>query len=223
MAWGTLYGSNGVTPQAVIYNGANPSLYLGDVKVWPPHVQHPDETVIHTSSNTWAVPAWATCVDVICLGGGGGGDSGGAGMRTGTGGFGGAWAAVRLTRTGTGASFLPATLTITVGAGGQGGRAGNNVGKDSTVVHNGVTTIGKGGGVTHLPTGTSHQNGYDVNPLTYTFQGVTVTGGRGGLGNAAVGAAPGGGGAGQVGHFLGPDSPGGAGGKGQVWTIARDI
>ena len=75
-----------------------------------------------TASGTWNKPSGISFVYVECVGGGGGGGGGGTGAYTYNGGGGGGGGAknYRLFR----ASNLPASVPITVGAGGTGGGAG---------------------------------------------------------------------------------------------------
>jgi hypothetical protein len=109
--------------------------------------------IFPVGAGTWVKPARATWVVITCIGGGGGGGSGAVGnaqpVQGGQGGGGGERVA-RLYRAGD----LPATVSITVGAGGTGGASvsapgPNNPGNDGTA--GGDTTFGtyitaKGGG-----------------------------------------------------------------------------
>lgn len=229
MPYGTLLGANGATPTSVLLGStAVSAVCLGSTQVWPAHAAHADEVVVHTADTTWTVPAWANCVDIVCLGAGAGGDSGGAGMRTGSGGPSGSWASLRLVRTidvpSSAADYLPGSLTISIGQGGVGGRVGVTYGGPSTVTY-GSRVLSAAGGPTaqHLATGATHPDGYAVNPITYTFNGHSFTGGGASTVRGSAGIVPGGGGSGQVGHIIGPDNPGGKGARGQVWTVARII
>jgi hypothetical protein len=96
-----------------------------------------------TSSGSWVKPAGKSAVYVMCVGGGGGGASGGKAASQGLalGGNGGNGAGD--VRKWLQASYLPGTVTVTIGLGGAGGTARTT---------NGVPVDGSDGGVTSFGT-----------------------------------------------------------------------
>lgn len=183
-----------------------------------------DDCVIafKSGTGTWRVPVGVSSVRVLVVAGGGGGgnDEGGGG---GAGGF----------LEDTSFTVTPnSTVTVTVGAGGDGSYASTNLpgenGQNS--VFGSMTAIGGGGGGTaaNFSNSTANQNAYFAGrdggsggggkgtESTYTFAG--NAGGRtvgqgnvGGSGGSTIGG--GGGGAGSAGSSTG------AGGAGKISTI----
>jgi len=151
-----------------------------------------EEIVVFTASGTWAKPAWAKMVTVFAMGGGGGGGSGRRGAASSVRGGGGGGAAGALTWEEYAADELPATLTITIGAGGAGGGGAT---ADAT---NGAA--GGIGGTTTVANGSSSLL-------------IAAGGGAGAAGSTAGGA---GGAAGQGQSMAGV----GAGGAGSVGATA---
>lgn len=176
------------------------------------------DTQVFTSSGTWTKPAGAKFVRVQCWGGGGGGGGSATLFGDGSGGGGGGY-----TETIFNASDLSATVTITIGAGGAGGVAGDNpgtVGGNSTFGSY-ATAYGGGGG----SKGSQNGGGGGGGALGVGAVGV-ATGGAGGRpiagagGNGATAAtdsAFGGGGGGNAGsNVSGGYSGQGGGGGGTV-------
>lgn len=103
-----------------------------------------------TSSGTWTKPSGVRFVRVFCWGGGGSG--GRNGVATGVGGGGGGG---QLTYSTFDASWLPATVSVTIGAGGAGvsGAAGGNDGGNTTFGTYLIAAGGAQGGWTASGTG----------------------------------------------------------------------
>jgi len=156
-----------------------------------------------TANGTWTKPAHALWCDVLLLGGGGGGGAPNTGNTT-AGGGGSSSAPFRRSVL---ASLLPASLTVTVGAGGAGGTSvdytGDN-GEPSQLSGGGIdlqSTYGLGG--EHGSTGgEGGVGGEDIDPRVGWFG---AAGGNGGTSAVTDGDA---GAAGMLG------SAGGAGGTG---------
>lgn len=89
-------------------------------------------TVTNVQWQTYQVPSWANYINMVVIGGGGGGGGGFTGAAASARGGGGSGGSSAVTRVTVPAMFLPRTLFIQVGAGGQGvgsggGTAGSGV------------------------------------------------------------------------------------------------
>lgn len=178
-----------------------------------------EETTVMTASGSWNPPAWARVVEALCVGGGGGGGAGAfgaTGARYGGGGGGagglsvGRWSV----------DDLPASLSVTVGAGGAGGSAAaGQAGGASTISAGGVAILsglgGGGGGPGTASSGTAGAGG----------MGAPGSNGGGPSNVTSSGSAgrtydrpdsPGGGGAGGGVDAAGVARAGGPGGEGAV-------
>ncbi len=181
-------------------------------------------------ADTWTKPTDAETADVVALGGGASGSGGRNGSVAAGGGGGGGGMYTHLT---IGAAQLPATMTITAGAGGaitaNSDGAASNVGNASTVVASGVTiqqaNAGNAAGASATGSGGLGGNGGGVAPAlaagTATFSvqqpgggtgGTTALGG--GAGNGDAGGAGAGGGTTQAASAGGASYRGGGGGGG---------
>jgi hypothetical protein len=161
-----------------------------------------EETIVMTASGTWTPPVWARVVEALCVGGGGGGGAGAfgpAGARYGGGGGGAGGLSVGRW----GIDDLPASLSVTIGAGGAGGSAAaGQAGGATTISAGGVAILsGLGGGGGGLGTASS---------------GIAGAGGLGAPGSNAGGPSnvTSSGSAGRT--YDRPDSPGGGGAGGGV-------
>jgi hypothetical protein len=177
---------------------------------------------------SWSVPACAEQICVEAWGGGGGGSANAGTNQQGSGGGGGGG--------GYGAQCFAVTpgssISITVGAGGNGGASGGN-----TVVGSLLTANGGSPGITGSTGGTGGNGGSSTAASTAVggtgFPGAfgcAIAGGRGGAGGnggaggaggsggatGAAGTAPGGGGGGASGGNCSGGWTGGRGGDGRV-------
>lgn len=193
---------------------------------WTSHAST-DATYSTAGSFVYPIPAWATHLDIVVIGGGASGQTGnGAINSAGKGGKAAAWSTTtieRVNRWGSSVSQIGEyadTLEVTVGSGGaqaaNSDHASPNPGTASSVVHTGqaFALTSPGGSGT-----TSTQNG--AAPGNTTWQGVTHTGGNGGTGNGGAATAPGAAGAGGNGGIFGSRTRGGAGAAGRVFIRAR--
>lgn len=166
------------------------------------------ETTTYTSgSGSYTPPAWATYVDIICIGGGASGDGfqppqGSANRK---GGNAGSW--------GAGTVSAGGAISYTVGSGGV--APPYNASNPNTTGSKAVTQPGaasSAGGVTGSGGSGNTADMYGGSPGNYTYNGVTYIGA---VSDRTVGASPGaGGGAAITGN-------GYSGGSGQVWFVAR--
>lgn len=126
---------------------------------------------------TWDKPKGASMVMMIAISGGGGGGGGFSRTAGSAGGGGGSGACSGIARFICPAIFLPQTMYVQVGAGGQGGAAGANggAGTHSFIVMNRPISGGAGA----IP----------VIPNIICYSGVNAPGGGGGGTGAAAGAA----------------------------------
>lgn len=179
--------------------------------------------VTFTSSGTWTVPAGTTGMNIYCIGGGGGGGGVSAGNNYSAGGGGGGACAVTYNyRTFTAGTT---SLTITVGAGGNGGSAGANSGSNgfASSVLNGATTVclgdyGRFGSKGNSASANAGGSGGLSSNCTGT---VSYNGGNGGTSSNTGGGSGGGGGAASysmIGTAGGPGSSYTAGGRGGIGT-----
>jgi hypothetical protein len=161
-------------------------------------------------STTWTKPSWATSIEVILIGGGGGGGSGRKGaagtLRCGGGGGSGGGFSTTIFP----ASYVGATETVTVGAGGTGGASQTtNSTNGNNATNGGDTSFGTklyapGGGGGAGGTASSGSSGTIARGTTAGGQGALSTSGGGsaaGIGATATGSTGstyGGGGGGSV-------------------------
>ena len=158
------------------------------------------------ANGTFTVPTGVTSVQVECWGGGGAG--GGCINNNNKGGGGGAGGTYTNTSN---VSVTPgATITVTVGPGGNGVSAGNGNAGGTSSFGGLVSAIGGGGGVV------GNNPAYGAGAITAT--GITWNGGAGSPANSVNGnSGAGGGGAGNSGH--GGPASGITGGNGGLGTI----
>jgi hypothetical protein len=166
--------------------------------------QYPPVLTTFTSSGTYTIPTWATGLDIIALGGGGGGGPFGS-----NGGLAGSWSGVTLTAAQVTAAG--ATLAVTVGGGGVGGRSGVSPtnGGNSVVVVTGYGTVAGVGGAA-----ASNGNLDGQGAGNFILNGETYYGG--GTVGQTYGASPGGGGG-----MNGFGGPGFGGAPGVVFILAH--
>ena len=206
-------------------------VYLGTTQVWPttntgtPGVM--GEQLIINATNTPAgqmysvsIPAAATKVDVVLIGGGGGGGDGGN-LGRGEGGGCGPWKTGTYTIGATGDFPTGHVLKMGAGWGGDGGLALTNTGGtqggeswilDKTNELTGALLISVGGNPNSMPDRTG------ATPADIVFNGRTYKGGAGGNStnqNGSNGQAPGGGGQGGNNEVTG--NFGGKGGSGGIY------
>lgn len=173
---------------------------------------------VFTSSGTWTKESWAKLVTVVVISAGAGGGSGrrGATNSVRVGGSGGGSGCVRLAEN-IPASYLPATMTVTVGGGGNGGasQTADNTNGNNGVV-GGLSRFGVQSGteiVIEAPAPGRGQGGTQTSPVPGGAASSTVsyvkhsyngsaggngTSGAGGSSNASDRITGGGGGAGQI-------------------------
>jgi hypothetical protein len=198
--------SNKDAENVFLGNTAAAAVYLGTQLVWPTTTNTPGvmgETLYINPTNNAAgqyhvvsIPAAATKLDVVLIGGGGGGGDGGT-LGPGEGGGCGQW------KTGTytiGTDFAAGELlTIWAGQGGDGANALTNTGDKSGDATHLLNKVGQlvlrssGGTPNSMPDRTG------ATPPDITYNGRTYVGGAGGVSanqNGVNGAAPGGGGQG---------------------------
>lgn len=96
-------------------------------------------------TGTWTKPAGVTQVNVVLIGGGGGGAGGQSGVPIGGGSGGGGGGGGVLVQQ-FAAADLPATVSLTIGAGGAGGAAASNGGNGGLSSFGSFVSIGGGGG-----------------------------------------------------------------------------
>jgi hypothetical protein len=191
------------------------AVYLGNEKIWPADVNGGFGLTLLTHPGDFAfkLPAGATAVDIVLIGGGGGG-SGSAGGITpdGDGGSYGPWKSFTA-RVGTEIA-AGGVITGNIGAGGVGGNALFILpyNGEPTTVKVGTTTLSSAGGLG----GGAVENRTGMTPPPYPFNGHTYVGGAGGnsTGSSGVpGEAPGGGGQGGDSQLFSTNGAnGGAGG-----------
>lgn len=203
----TVDGLQGVAVQSGAPTAGDSLVYVSGTARW--EHQPTTDVQVFTSNGTWTKPAGCKRVEIICIGGGGGGGSGHAhasSNRGGGGGGGGGGISQVVFR----ASDLPASLTVTRGAGGAGGAgvSANNDGNDgvaggaSSCVFSGVTyAYAPGGNLGAKGTNSGGAGGAVTTANLSLYQGgaggAGGTAGSGGTaGGNALGAPGGGGGAG---------------------------
>ncbi|AKF14459.1 minor tail protein [Mycobacterium phage FlagStaff] len=226
----TRAGVGNTTLGALTWSGDTPWVALGIVEgdVAPPFFAPRTTQIGAAGAWSYDIPSWAKYVDRITIsdGGGGAGGNGGVGIA-GEGGDAGIWQVETLVR---GVDFptAGATLTGTIGNGGAGGAKEQNGSAGAGVVRNaiagGKAAMVTPGGAGGTGEGTDGDYIYGDSPGNFEFNGVTYVGGgraQGGNSNGAAGAPPGGGGGGGSGGFYTVAWPGGKGGRGDVWLVAR--
>ena len=200
----TVDGLQGVAVQSGTPTAGDSLVYVSGTAQW--EHQATTDVQVFTSNGTWTKPAGCKRVEIICIGGGGGGGSGHAhtGSNRGGGGGGGGGGISQVVFR---ASDLPATLTVTRGAGGAGGAgvSANNDGNDgvaggaSSCVFSGVTyAYAPGGNFGAKGTNSGGAGGAVTTANLSLYQGgAGGAGGTAGSGGTAGGnslGAPGGGG-----------------------------
>ena len=206
-----LYPASGATINGLAANAPVPvpaggvSTYLATSSTASRGIAHGLRTnvqVFQSGGATYTVPAGATTVRMIAIGGGGGGGYGGTSASSGTYGGGGGAGGNYGTAT-YAAADLPATLTVTAGAAGSGGVQPSTAatgGGTSQVTNSGTTYVyatggGAGGaGGTSAPAGGSQGLNSAVNGSA--GGGSSISGTPGGVSAAAAPACGGGGGGG---------------------------
>lgn len=141
----------------------------------------PAQVVAYTTSGQWTKPTGARVVRMLAIGAGGGGGGGGnraAGTQATGGGGGGGGAVVFAVFD---ASLLPASLQVTVAAGGAGGAGGSAGGNGGFGVNGGTSMVGS----------------------TTLAQDAWISAGGGGQGGGGTNATAGGGTGGARGLFVG--------------------
>ncbi|QHB37335.1 minor tail protein [Mycobacterium phage BirdsNest] len=223
-------GVGNTTLGALTWSGDTPWIALGIVEgdVAPPYFAPRTQQIGAAGAWAYEIPTWANFVDVIKLGDGGGGAGGNGGVGiAGEGGDAGQWHAETLQR---GVHFpsAGATLTGLIGAGGNAGaresNGGNGSGTTRAAIAGGAAATLAAGGGGGTGEGTDGDYIYGDSPGNFVYRGVTYFGGSravGGNGNGAAGQPPGGGGGGGQGGFYTVAWPGGKGGRGDVWIVAR--
>jgi hypothetical protein len=181
------------------------------------------ELTVFTADGAYPVPAWARRLQVTVIGGGGGGGAGlsaAGGARFGGGGGGAGGRSDESYDT----ADLPATLAVTVGAGGAGGLgaagpgAAGDAGADSVVADGATVLLVAGGGAGGKAGGTGGGSGAGGAAGSGTSPGSPGGGSLsstvGGAGSSVRGDAPGSGGAGGAVDGSSNQRAGGPGGAG---------
>jgi hypothetical protein len=169
---------------------------------------------------TWTKPAGAKSVFVFVIGGGGGGGSGANNVTTGARFGGGAGSPGAFTQTWMNAADLPATVTVTVGAGGAGGaaRPATPQGSGNPGVTGGATTFGnylRGAPGFNGTQGTLGAGGVGGSGTTCSLFGMyALTGLAAANGGASMSNASG---------FQGMPGQGGGGGAGQSANVVTAV
>lgn len=171
------------------------------------------EAVMLTGSTTYAPPAWARMLTITAVGGGGGGGAGGfaaSGDRSGGGGGGSGGLSTGRWST----ADLPASLTVTVGAGGASGSAGQTSGVSASGIDL-VTARGGGAGLSGVSGGAGGAAGLGL--ILANAGGASASTGPASPGSSlsGPGAAGGGGGGGGL-SAAGTLRTAGAGGDGST-------
>lgn len=208
-----------------VYVGTTPAsrVYVGNVLVWP-NYQEEIHLLTTVGTSNIPIPSWARYADVVLIGGGHGGNAGNSGTSAfGPGGTASAW----VTSTWDLRSPVVTAVSVTVGDGGAGGQTPSQIGSDGqpTTASTGGHTLTSPGGSTVTSTRTAGSPG-DV-----TYGGVLHVGGVGAAGSGSVSGsgaqpgasstAPGAGGPGGLGGFVGQYQRGGPGTRGQAWIKFR--
>lgn len=197
-------GSKLVTP--ILQGKTLERVYRGNNLTW---IAFQDLKLIFSTvgTHTYELPPGARWAEVICLGGGGGGQGGDSALgKNGDGGGAGQWAGWTVDLSGI------TSLTIVVGAGGNGGPLGGDGswGGSSTVYVGSIPLSASGG-----TPGAGWGNGIGDSVPSFTYGSGTYYGGSGGSKDIA-GQTPGGGGGGGSGGFFGGGRAGQRGGRGRV-------
>jgi hypothetical protein len=203
-----------------VYDGAGTLSMNMDYPTFAP------SSTTFTASGTYTIPYWCRYIEVIALGGGGGGSGGYGSYFNGNGGGQGTdvakFGTYTLTR-GVDIPWTTATLSVTVGTGGAGGKGGSTIfdvqhppdGLASGVSGTGLSFIGGAGGKGADELVTRPRQG--LSPGNVTYNGIQYVGG--GETTSSTAQVPGSGGyGGNGGLFSGGN--GYAGGRGQVWIRA---